>query len=118
MAARCGFSSAQRGVVLIWVLCLGGTVYLFNIIPKAFCRSETAPFIQACSSLKRVRRRANARVPSASRGICRPSAVDETVTLSGSSGLFQANQGVVLAILKDPSARPPIQAVAGQQWAR
>src|SRR6202008_798067 len=41
-------------------------------------------------------------------------AVDETVTLSGSSGLFQANQGVVLAILKDPSARPPIEAVAGQ----
>src|SRR5690348_16409246 len=41
-------------------------------------------------------------------------AVNETVTLSGSSAFFQANQGVVLAILTDPSARPPIGAVAGQ----
>src|SRR5882672_7802860 len=40
-------------------------------------------------------------------------AVDETVTLSAVSA-FQANEGVVLAILKDPSARPPIGAVAGQ----
>src|SRR5258708_5513368 len=40
-------------------------------------------------------------------------AVDETVTLSGVSA-FQANQGGGLAILRDPSPRPPIGAAAGQ----
>jgi HAE1 family hydrophobic/amphiphilic exporter-1 len=40
--------------------------------------------------------------------------VDMTFTLSGSNAFFPANQGLVLAFLKPPDKRPPIQAVAGQ----
>jgi len=36
MAARCGSFFGSMGVGVIWVLCLGGTVYLFNVVPKAF----------------------------------------------------------------------------------
>ncbi len=41
-------------------------------------------------------------------------AVDMTFTMSGNSSFFPSNQGLVLAILKDPDQRPPIQAVSGQ----
>jgi len=111
------FFLRQRWVsALIWVFCLGGTVYLFNIIPKAFLPIGDSSFIQGVfiaqeGSSPTQMHEYQAQVE----GILQANpAVDETVTLSGSSGLFQANQGVVLAILKDPSARPPIGAVAGQ----
>ncbi len=41
-------------------------------------------------------------------------AVDMTFTMSGNNAFFPANQGLVLAFLKPPDKRPPIQAVAGQ----
>src|ERR1700694_5703221 len=111
------FFLRQRWVsALIWVFCLGGTVYLFNIVPKAFLPIGDSSFIQGVfiaqegSSPTQMHE-----YQSQVEDILHANpAVHETRTLSGSSGLFQANQGVVLAILKDPSARPPIGAVAGQ----
>ncbi len=41
-------------------------------------------------------------------------AVDMTFTMSGNNTFFPANQGLVLAFLKDPDKRPPIGAVTGQ----
>src|SRR5204863_2088707 len=41
-------------------------------------------------------------------------AVDMTFTMSGNNTFFPANQGLVLAFLKSPDKRPPIQGVAGQ----
>src|SRR5207247_4989698 len=41
-------------------------------------------------------------------------AVDMTFTMSGNNAFFPANQGLVLAFLKPPDKRPPIQGVAGQ----
>jgi len=41
------FFLRQRWVsALIWVLCLAGTVYLFNIVPKAFLPIGDSSFIQ------------------------------------------------------------------------
>jgi HAE1 family hydrophobic/amphiphilic exporter-1 len=100
---------------LIWVFCLGGTVYLFNIVPKAFLPIGDSSFIQGVfiaqeGSSPTQMHQYQAQIEEILQA---NPAVDETVTLSGVSA-FQANQGVVLAILKDPSARPPIGAVAGQ----
>src|SRR5260370_25836297 len=41
-------------------------------------------------------------------------AVDMTFTMSGNNSFFPANQGLVLAFLKAPDKRPPIQVVTGQ----
>jgi len=115
MDAQLWFFLRQRWVSRwIWCFCLGGTVYLFNIVRKPFAIGDSS-FIRACSIAQEGSfADANAPVPSANRrDPAGQPAVDETVTLSGVSA-FQANQGVVLAILKDPSARPPIGAVAGQ----
>src|SRR6195256_5424014 len=110
------FFLRQRWVsALIWVLCLGGTVYLFDIVPKAFLPIGDSSFIQGVfiaqeGSSPTQMHQYQAQIEEILQA---NPAVDETVTLSGVSA-FQANQGVVLAILKDPSARPPIGAVAGQ----
>ncbi len=110
------FFLRQRWVsALIWVFCLGGTVYLFNIVPKAFLPIGDSSFIQGVfiaqeGSSPTQMHQYQAQIEEILQA---NPAVDETVTLSGVSA-FQANQGVVLAILKDPSARPPIGAVAGQ----
>src|SRR6202040_4304361 len=101
---------------LIWVLCLGGTVYLFNIVPKSFLPIGDSSFIQGVfiaqeGSSPTQMHEYQAQVEDI---LHANPAVDETVTLSGSSAIFQANQGLMLVILKDPSARPPIEAVAGQ----
>jgi HAE1 family hydrophobic/amphiphilic exporter-1 len=110
------FFLRQRWVsALIWVLCLGGTVYLFNIVPKAFLPIGDSSFIQGVFIAQEGSSPAQMHEYQAQveETLQANPAVDETVTLSGVSA-FQANQGVVLAILKDPSARPPIGAVAGQ----
>jgi hydrophobic/amphiphilic exporter-1 (mainly G- bacteria), HAE1 family len=110
------FFLRQRWVSgLIWVACLGGTVYLFDIVPKAFLPIGDSSFIQGVfiaqeGSSPTQMHEYQAQVEQILQA---NPAVDETVTLSGVSA-FQANQGVVLAMLKDPNARPPIAAVAGQ----
>src|SRR5258707_6243361 len=110
------FFLRQRWVsALIWVLCLGGTVYLFNIVPKALLPIGDSSFIQGVfiaqeGSSPTQMHQYQAQIEEILQA---NPAVDETVTLSGVSA-FQANQGVLLAILKDPRARPPIGAVAGQ----
>src|SRR6266571_650363 len=111
------FFLRQRWVSgLIWVFCLVGTLYLFNVVPKAFLPIGDSSFIQGVfiaqeGSSPTQMHEYQAQVEEI---LHANPAVDETVTLSGSSTLFQANQGVVLAILTNPSARPPIEAVAGQ----
>src|SRR5579862_7378870 len=103
------FFLRQRWVsALIWVLCLGGTVYLFNIVPKAFLPIGDSSFIQGVFIAQEGSSPAQMhQYQTHVEEILQANpAVDETVTLSGVSGFLQANQGVVLAILKDPRARP------------
>src|ERR1700704_2028588 len=107
----------QRWVsALIWVFCLGGTVYLFNIVPKAFLPIGDSSFIQGVfiaqeGSSPTQMHEYQAQVDEI---LHANPAVDETVTLSGVSGFLPANQGLMLVILKDPGARPPLEAGAGQ----
>jgi HAE1 family hydrophobic/amphiphilic exporter-1 len=100
---------------LIWVICLVGTGYLFYAIPKAFLPVGDSSFVRGVfvaqeGSSPDQMHAYQKKVEDVIHG--NPS-VDMTFTVAGSSFLA-SNQGFVLVFLKDPSQRPPIQAVAGQ----
>src|SRR4029077_11526421 len=75
---------------LIWVLCLGGTIYLFDIVPKAFLPIGDSSFIQGVfiaqeGSSPTQMHEYQAQVEEVLQA---NPAVDETVTLSGSRAFF------------------------------
>jgi HAE1 family hydrophobic/amphiphilic exporter-1 len=100
----------------IWLVCLGGTIYLFYVVPKAFLPIGDSSFVlgvfvaQEGTSYVEMR----THQVEVEEALHANPAVDMTFTLSGATGFFPANQGLVFAILKDPEKRPPIAAVAGQ----
>jgi HAE1 family hydrophobic/amphiphilic exporter-1 len=99
-----------------WVICLAGTAYLFYIVPKSFLPVGDSSFIrgvlvaQEGSSPEQMRA-----YQSQAQNIMRANpAVRSTFTMSGNSSFLAPNQAFLIAFLKDPSERAPIQAVAGQ----
>jgi HAE1 family hydrophobic/amphiphilic exporter-1 len=114
------FFLRQRWVsILVWVVCLVGTGYLFYIVPKAFLPVGDSSFVrgvfvaQEGSSPEQMH---DYQLQSEDALHANP-AVDMTFTMAGTNQFFPSNQGLLLAILKDPDQRPPIQAVAGQLMA-
>ncbi|MGA2231960.1 MAG: efflux RND transporter permease subunit, partial [Tepidisphaeraceae bacterium] len=101
---------------IIWVTCLGFTVYLFNVVPKGFLPVGDSSFIvgfmiaQEGNSPQAMR---DLQVK-AEKVLQANPAVDLTFTLTGFSGVLNGNQGLLLAFLKDPGLRAPIDQVAGQ----
>ena len=99
-----------------WVLCLVGTGYLFYTIPKSFLPVGDSSFIrgvlvaQEGSSPEQM----HAYQTEVEKVLRANPAVGSTFTMSGNSQFLPANQEFVIAFLKDPSERPPIQKVAGQ----
>ncbi|MBV9999204.1 MAG: efflux RND transporter permease subunit [Verrucomicrobia bacterium] len=97
-----------------WVACLGLTVWLFGLLPKTFIPPGDSSFIRGVgiavegispNRIKQIQRQVDA--------ILRKNdAVDETFTLCGFSKGLPSNQMLILAFLKDPGKRPPINAVA------
>jgi len=101
---------------VVWVICLGGTAFLFYIVPKAFLPVGDSSFIrgifvaQEGSSPEQMHQYQQL----AEDAMHTNPAVDMTFSMSGNSQFLAANQGFLLAFLKDPSQRPPIAVVAGQ----
>ena len=100
----------------IWVVCLLGTVYFFYAVPKAFLPIGDSSFAlgvfvaqEGTSHFEM-----HTHQMQVEEVLHTNPAVDMTFTMSGSNAFFPANQGLVLAFLKPPDKRPPIQAVAGQ----
>lgn len=99
-----------------WVLCLVGTAWLFTQVPKAFLPVGDSSFIfgfmiaQEGSSPDQMHRYQG----QAEKILQENPAVDMTFSMSGNNQFLASNQGILLAFLKGPDARPPIQAVAGQ----
>jgi hydrophobic/amphiphilic exporter-1 (mainly G- bacteria), HAE1 family len=99
-----------------WLICLVGTGYLFYIIPKSFLPVGDSSFIrgvlvaQEGSSPEQM----HAYQTQVEKILRANPAVSSTFTMSGNSQFLAANQEFVLAFLKDPSKRLPIQAVSGQ----
>ena len=111
------FFLRQRWVsILVWVVCLAGTGYLFYIVPKAFLPIGDSSFVrgvfvaQEGSSPEQMH---NYQLQSEDALHSNP-ALDMTFTMTGLTGFLPSNQGIIFAVLKDPDQRPPIQAVAGQ----
>jgi len=101
---------------ITWVACLVGTGYLFYAVPKSFLPVGDSSFIrgvlvgQEGSSPDQMRTYQT----EVEKVLHANPAVQTTFTMSGNSQFLPANQEFVIAFLKDPSQRPPIQAVAGQ----
>src|SRR6204780_1947339 len=99
-----------------WVACLLGTGYLFYSVPKSFLPIGDSSFIrgvlvgQEGSSPNQM----HGYQTEVEKILQANPAVDTTFTMSGNSAFLPANQEFVIAFLKDPAKRPPIQAVAGQ----
>ena len=102
--------------LLIWAVCLAGTVYLFIIVPKAFLPVGDSSFIrgvmiaQEGSSPDQM----HAYQSQVDQAVQSNPAVDSMFSVSGATGFFPSNEAFVIAFLKDPSKRPPIDAVSGQ----
>ncbi|MFY9531464.1 MAG: efflux RND transporter permease subunit [Candidatus Acidiferrales bacterium] len=103
-----------------WAICLVGTGYLFYVVPKSFLPVGDSSFIrgvlvaQEGSSPDQMR----AYQTEAEKVLQANPAVETTFTMSGNSQFLPANQEFVIGFLKDPSQRPPIQAVAGELMGR
>jgi hydrophobic/amphiphilic exporter-1 (mainly G- bacteria), HAE1 family len=111
------FFLRHRWISLVtWVVCLAGTGYLFYSIPKSFLPIGDSSFIrgvlvgQEGSSPNQM----HTYQTEVEKVLQANSAVETTFTMSGNSQFLPANQEFVIAFLKDPSKRLPINAVAGQ----
>jgi hydrophobic/amphiphilic exporter-1 (mainly G- bacteria), HAE1 family len=100
---------------LIWVVCLAGTIWLFMAVPKAFLPVGDSSFVWGVmigregSSPKEMHDLQDR----ADELIRQDPAVAATFTMTGNGAFLSSNQGLLLAFLKSPDNRAPIQQVAG-----
>ena len=99
----------------VWILCLAGTIWLFGAVPKAFLPPGDSSFIwgvmigregSSPQQMHELQDQADAIVQ-------QDPNVRATFTMTGGTGFFASNQGLVLAFLKPPDEREPIQDVSG-----
>src|SRR5579862_6388487 len=101
---------------IAWIACLAGTAYLFYTVPKSFLPVGDSSFIrgvmvtQEGSSPDQL----HALQTKAERIMKANPAVSMTFTMSGNSQFLGSNQIFLIALLKPPAQRPPIDIVAGQ----
>ena len=105
---------------VIWVLCLGGTVALFIIVPKAFLPPGDSSVIFGAFIAR------EGSSPDQMKAL--QDRVDQTLhqdpnvitdfTLTGATGFLSANQGITFTFIRPPEERPPIQQVAGQMMGK
>ena len=99
-----------------WAICLAGTGYLFYTIPKSFLPVGDSSFIrgvlvaQEGSSPDQM----HAFQTQAEKIMRANPSVRSTFSMSGNGSFLPSNQAFLIAFLKDPSQRAPIQAVSGQ----
>jgi hydrophobic/amphiphilic exporter-1 (mainly G- bacteria), HAE1 family len=99
-----------------WVVCLAGTAYFFYVVPKAFLPVGDSSFIrgvlvaQEGTSPDQMR----AYQTQAEKIMKANPAVRSTFTMSGNASFLGSNQAFLIAFLKSPKERAPIDQVAGQ----
>ena len=100
---------------LIWVACLVGTIQLYKIVPKAFLPIGDSSFVRGVviakegSSPKQMQK-LQAQVEQT---LTQNESVKVIITLTGISRFLASNQGFVLAFLKSPEERAPVQMPVG-----
>ena len=99
-----------------WAVCLAGTAYLFYVVPKSFLPVGDSSFIrgvlvtQEGTSPDQMR----AYQTQAEKIMKANPAVRSTFTMTGNASFLGSNQAFLIAFLKDPKERAPIDQVAGQ----
>jgi HAE1 family hydrophobic/amphiphilic exporter-1 len=99
-----------------WLVCLGGTIWLFMAVPKAFLPVGDSSFVWGVmigregSSPQQM----HALQDRADQVMRDNPNVDMTFTMTGNSGFMSSNQGLLLAFLNGPEHRAPIMQVAGE----
>ena len=106
--------------LVIWVVCLIGTIWLFKVVPKAFLPVGDSSFVWGVmigregSSPEQMRK-----LQDQADGILRQEpGVAATFTMTGNGQFLSSNQGFLLAFLKSPTERAPIQEVVGRLMGR
>lgn len=100
---------------LIWLGCLAGTILLFQAVPKAFLPVGDSSFVWGVmigregSSPQQMHELQN----QADELMRQDPAVGATFTMTGNGQFLSSNQGLLLAFLRSPEERAPIEAVAG-----
>jgi HAE1 family hydrophobic/amphiphilic exporter-1 len=102
--------------VLIWVICLAGTIWLFALAPKTFLPPGDSSviwgaFIAREGSSPEQMRALQDRVDEMLRQD--PNIITD-FTMTGASGFLAANQGIIFMFIKPPTERPPIHEVAAE----
>ena len=99
-----------------WVVCLAGTAYLFYVVPKAFLPVGDSSFIRGVLVAQEGTSPDQMRVyqTQAEKIMKANPAVRSTFTMSGNASFLGSNQAFLIAFLKDPKERAPIDQVAGQ----
>jgi len=102
--------------VVIWIVCMVGTVWFYTLVPKSFLPVGDSSFILGVlvgqegvspSKMHEYQFKAD-------KALQANEAAKITFTMMGNSNFLASNQGLLLAFLKDPGQRPPIGDVAGQ----
>jgi HAE1 family hydrophobic/amphiphilic exporter-1 len=105
---------------LIWLVCLAGTLGLFLIVPKAFLPVGDSSFIwgvmigregSSPEQMHALRDQADA-------VLRQDPSVAATFTMTGNAQFLSSNQGLLLAFLKPPEERAPIQEVGGRMMGK
>jgi hydrophobic/amphiphilic exporter-1 (mainly G- bacteria), HAE1 family len=101
---------------VIWVVCLIGTGYFFYVVPKAFLPVGDSSFIRGILVAQEGTSpdQMHAYQTEAEKIMRANPAVRSTFTMSGNAAFLGSNQAFLIAFLKPPSERAPIEQVAGQ----
>jgi len=102
--------------LVIWVVCLAGTIWLFLLVPKAFLPPGDSSVIfgafiaregSSPAQMHELQNRVDEKLHSD------PNVITD-FTLTGATGFLASNQGIMFTFIKPPADRPPIQEVTAQ----
>ncbi|MEK6336210.1 MAG: efflux RND transporter permease subunit [Acidobacteriota bacterium] len=102
--------------LVIWVICLVGTVWLFVMVPKAFLPPGDSSVIfgafiaregSSPAQMHELQSRVDEKLHED------PNVITD-FTLSGATGFLASNQGIMFTFIKPPGDRPPIQEVTAR----
>jgi len=99
-----------------WVVCLAGTAYLFYVAPKAFLPVGDSSFVRGILVAPEGTSpdQMHAYQSQAEKVMKANPAVRSTFTMSENAAFLGSNQAFLIAFLKSPKERAPIDQVAGQ----
>ncbi|HTG93831.1 MAG TPA: efflux RND transporter permease subunit [Pyrinomonadaceae bacterium] len=106
--------------LVIWVVCLAGTIVLFVLVPKAFLPPGDSSVIfgafiaregSSPAQMRELQNRVDLTLQQD------PNVVTD-FTLTGATGFLASNQGIAFTLIKPPEERKPIQEVTAEMMGK